>query len=398
MNKKTILAVDVGTGMVKVFAGKLQADGTVDILGSGTAPTAGYEKGVITDVNALTHSIRQAVDCVIMAVDEQMTDCVYLGISGSTLVTQNSIGSVAVTTPETITPQDIERACKAATFEIEQDKYEILHVFAARNSLAKTGEAVEVEAHIVAVPKDILGEISHALKESGLTLNCIIAGDIMAAETIKKELPGKPENFIFMDIGAGTTDFVMYVGGNPCFSASLPLGGDYITNDLMQGLTVNRAHAEEIKRYYSRLSSDLRNQGVVLDCNDYGTTDKHVSYDFLYDIIESRVDEIVGLVYDYIKPRLSQYVTENGQTLERIYLTGGSGAMPSMASRIANVFQINTEMVKPVHLPVEYAQPANTVCYGIIDYGARVLASEPVVGKSAWDVLIRKAKKLLKIC
>lgn len=396
MNKKTILAIDVGTGMIKVFVGRMLSDGSMEILGSGAAPTVGFDRGVITDSNALTHSIRQAVDCVLMAADSQETGCVYLGISGSSLVMQNSIGKIAPITSGIVTSDDVERACKAAAFAVADNDYEILHVFSTRESAIKPGAALEVEAHIISAPKVIVQGLTQALAETGINLNGIVANGIVAAEAMRKELPDERNNFIFMDIGAGTADVVIYVGGKLSSSISLPLGGDYITHDLMQGLSVNRVHAEEIKRYYSRLSPDLHNQGVVLDCNDYGTTDKHISFDFLYDIIESRVDEIVALLYDSVKPLLDKHL--NGQTLECIYLTGGSGTMPSMGSCIAKVFQIYTETIKPAQLADEYAQATNTVCYGIISHGAKLATSEPVAeGCSAWSVFIRKAKKLLKI-
>ncbi|WP_425060782.1 Cell division protein FtsA [Sporomusa carbonis] len=396
MDKKTILAIDVGTGMVKVFSGRQQADGSLQLLGSGAAPTAGYTRGTVTDVNALAHSIRQAVDCVAMAADNQAADSVYLGISGSMLVSQNSVGSVALASPGTVIPADVERACQAAVFAAAKNDHEVLHVFAVKESLVRAGAALEVETHIVTAPKAILQSLTCALTEVGICLNGIVSNVVTAAESMKSELPGQPANFIYMDIGAGTADFAVYVDRRLCLSASLPLGGDYITSDLMQGLSVSRAHAEEIKRYYSRLSSDLRNQGVILDCNDYGTTDKHIPFDFLYDIVESRVDEIVTLVYDYLSPLLKNYLSQPGQVFDGIYLTGGCGSMPSVAACVARVFQIHTEVIKPSRLAVEYAHPANAVCYGIINYGARKLPCESATSRSAWNVFVRKVKKILK--
>jgi cell division protein FtsA len=397
MNKKTILAIDAGTGMIKVLAGRVQTDGSLEILGSGAAPTVGYDRGVITDVNALAHSIRQAVDCVIMAVDSQAADCVYLGVSGSMLSMQNSIGSIAPSNPETVTQQDIERACTAAAFAVMDNDYERLHAFPIKQPAYKPGSALEVDTHVVSAQKAILQGLTQALVTNNLKLNGIVASGIVAAEAMKNELPGQPNNYIFLDIGAGTADFIIYAGGKLCFSASVPLGGDYITNDLMQGLTVNRAHAEEIKRYYTRLSPDLHNQGVILDCNDYGTTDKHIPFDFLYDIVECRVEEIVGLLHDFVKPLVDKYLTANGQALEAIFVTGGAGTMPSMVSCITNVFQIHTEVVKPMQIALEYANPANSACYGILCYGAKEAATKPVAGgASAWDGFINKARKLLK--
>lgn len=396
MDKKNILAIDVGTGMVKVLAGRQEANGRIQIFGSGAAPTAGFAKGVITDIGALAHSIRQAVECVVMATDSKAAGSVYLGLSGSVLVAQNSIGTVAAAAAGAVTGADVERACKAAVFSVADHEYEVLHVFPAREAVTQTGAALEVETHIISAPKDTLAELSSVLSGSGIHLNGIVASGIMAAEGMNNELPDQPANFIFIDIGAGVADISLYVEGRLRSSAALPLGGDYITSDLMQGLSVNRAHAEEIKRYYSRLSPDLRNQGVVLDCNDYGTVDKHIPFDFLYDIIESRVEEIVALVHGYLQPLQAEYLTKPGQTFAAIYLTGGCGAMPSMVACTARVFQIQATAVTPAALAAEYAHPANTVGYGILKHGAKNMEAEPVGGRSAWDTLVHKAKKLLK--
>ncbi|SMD05876.1 cell division protein FtsA [Sporomusa malonica] len=397
MDKKTILAIDVGTGMVKVLAGRQEADGRVELLGSGAAPTAGYARGFVTDINALAHSIRQAVDCVVMAADCQTAGSIYLGISGSMFTAQNSVGIVAPASPGTVTGADVERACKAAVFAVANDEYEVLHVLPAKENAAQPGAALEVKTHIVAASKTLLQNLTNALSGNGIRVSGIVAGGIVAAEGMKNELPGQPSNYIFIDIGAGSADISVYADGRLFSSASLPLGGDYITSDLMQGLSVGRAHAEEIKRYYSRLSPNLRNQGVILDCNDYGTTDKHIPFDFLYDIIESRVDEIVTLVYDDLKPLMDNHLSDHGQVFESVYLTGGCGAMPSVAACAAKVFQIHTETVKPERLAVEYVHPANTVCYGIIKHGAKVAASELATERSAWNVFVHKAKRLLKI-
>ncbi|QDR80392.1 cell division protein FtsA [Sporomusa termitida] len=396
MDKKNILAIDVGTGMVKVLAGRQEANGRIQLFGSGAAPTAGFAKGVITDIDALAHSIRQAVECVVLATDSRAAGSVYLGLSGSVLVTQTSIGTVAAATAGVVTGADVERACQAAVFSVADHEYEVLHVFPAREDVTQAGAALAVETHIISAPKATLAELSRVLSRSGIQLNGIVASGIIAAEGMNTELPGQPTNFIFIDIGAGVADISLYVKGRLRSSAALPLGGDYITSDLMQGLSVNRAHAEEIKRYYSRLSPDLRNQGVVLDCNDYGTVDKHIPFDFLYDIIESRVEEIVTLVYGYLKPLQAEYLTKPGQTFETVYLTGGCGAMPSMGACVAKFFQLPTTTVTPEGLSAEYVHPANTVCYGILKHGARITENEPVGGHSAWNTLVHKAKKLLK--
>ena len=367
----------------------------VEVLGSGAAPSAGYSRGKITDIPALTQSIRQAIDCVTMAVDKKTVGTICLGISGSSLISLNSVGSVSPKIPSEFSRTDIDRACQAAVFAISQSDYEVLHVYPVKELLSGEGTALEVEAHIVTAHRPTLEDLKSALGELNIFVDSVVAGGVVAAEVMKGELPNKTADFLFIDIGAGTADIVLYKDKKICLSVSLPLGGEYITNDLIQGLSVSRSHAEEVKRYYARLSPDLRNQGVILDCNDYGTTDKHIPFDFLYDIIESRVDEIVGLVYDYLKPLIEQNCEKE---LEGIYLTGGCGAMPSMSGALAKVFKLPVEVVKPSLLANEYAHPDNTVCYGIMSYCiGRKMPCGLSDDHSTWNSIVRKAKKFLKI-
>jgi cell division protein FtsA len=49
---------------------------------------------------------------------------------------------------------------------------------------------------------------------------------------------------LVIDIGRGTTDYVLYREGHPWVTGVLPLGGDHLTNDLALGLRVTPAHAE----------------------------------------------------------------------------------------------------------------------------------------------------------
>ena len=52
---------------------------------------------------------------------------------------------------------------------------------------------------------------------------------------------------MLIDIGGGTTDFVVYVDGAVKQSGVLAVGGDHITNDISIGLKIPTARAEKLK-------------------------------------------------------------------------------------------------------------------------------------------------------
>lgn len=50
-----------------------------------------------------------------------------------------------------------------------------------------------------------------------------------------------------IDMGGGTTDYILYVDGAVKQSGTVGIGGDHITNDISMGLRIPMARAEKLK-------------------------------------------------------------------------------------------------------------------------------------------------------
>ncbi|AIF52055.1 cell division protein FtsA [Pelosinus sp. UFO1] len=396
MDGRYILGIDIGTSTIKVFIGTLDTNGNVLVAGSGTAPTVGFKKGIFSDPKLLAMTIKQAVDCAVGATDICVKDA-YIGISGIEIKAVNSLGSVSPLLTDQITQDDISRGKRAATFVAVTEDHEVLHVLPQKFfvdkqrvelPLQENGSHLEVQAHIVSIPKKILNSLVNAIEELGINVVNVVVNSIVVTENIKSTSSG---NFLLMDIGAGTTELTLYQEGYVFLSASLPLGGDYITSDIMQGISISWNHAEEIKKYYAKLDKQLRGQEITLDCNAYNTTDKHIPYDFLNDIVESRVSEIIYLLSDYLKLSLEEI------QIGKVFLTGGCGAMPSFIECIGTTFGVPVEIIHPSDLPPEYSSPGNTACYSIVKYAVKNLSKPQVApGSNAWQRLMNRCNKFFK--
>ncbi|VBB06213.1 cell division protein ftsa [Lucifera butyrica] len=373
---RNIIGVDVGTCTVTALAGSVDGNGAVTVHGSGIAPTVGFSQGTLTDVTALADSIKQAVDCARAAADLNCEQ-VYLGIGGIALGAANESGQVAPAFPDRITAEDVQRACRAAAIAIDSQEFQILHLIPRRfwindeefeDPLRCKGSSLKVDTHIVSIPRERIDPLLAALRAVHIEVACVVANIVVLADAVKTALD--TANYMVIDIGGGTTDIALFQNKKIAMSLSLPLGGNYITNDIMQGLDVTWKHAEAVKRYYAaKLDSSLYGKGVMLDCNDYGTVDKQVPYDFLYVIIESRVEEILSIVYDYVKP----YLISCG--VDIIYLTGGCAQMPSIQNSLQKKFNLGVADIGPDLLAQEYRSPGNTACFGVFMYAAN---NEPV--------------------
>ena len=113
MDNRNIMGIDIGTSVIKVFIGTISGDGSILIAGSGTMPTTGFVKGIITDVTALAMSIHQAVECAIMATDIVIHDA-YIGMGGAEISSVTSIGSIAPSNMDGITQEDMSRLYQSA--------------------------------------------------------------------------------------------------------------------------------------------------------------------------------------------------------------------------------------------------------------------------------------------
>jgi cell division protein FtsA len=397
MDSKNILGIDIGTSNIKIFVGKIGLDGHVTIAGSGQMTTNGFAKGVISNCNLLVKSIEQAVDCAVMATNLSVKDA-YIGIGGMELNAVNSIGSIAPSAPSNITIDDMNRVYRAAALVAIPDDHEVLHVLPQKIfvdkqrknglPLQEKGSHLEVEAHVVSIPKMTLNDLIKEIETLGIHVVGVIANAVAVTEAI---IPVPAENFLVIDIGAGSTELILYQEGHIDFTTALPLGGNYITSDIMRGLAISWEHAEEIKKYYTKLNKQLQGQEIILDCNAYGTTDKHVSYDFLYKIVESRICELVYLMHEHSKI----FLAEN--KIEKIFLTGGCGAMPGFVQNIEATFGIPVQVVIHQELPLEYRSPENAACYGILKYAGKNLPKPQVILESnPWRSLMSKCRNFLK--
>ncbi len=123
------------------------------------------------------------------------------------------------------------------------------------------------------------------------------------------------ESEAIVDIGATTTNLVVHTNGIPQFVRILMMGGQDVTNRLIQDLGVNLPTAESLKR-----------ETAVGDEAGMTATSGSPS-DVMSDIVLTLVDEIRGSL-DYF---LASTPVEH---LDRIVLTGGGSLVPGLDERL----------------------------------------------------------------
>ncbi|MGH2669094.1 MAG: cell division protein FtsA, partial [bacterium] len=236
--KEHVAGLDIGTTKVCAVVGEVDEDGGVHIAGAGSVPSSGIRKGVVTDIDATTGAIEDAVERA-----ERMSGAeiraLYVGVSGEHITSTNSRGIVAISRGDhEISPGDVERVIDAARMAaLPASDREVVHLLprgfvvdgqdGVRNPVGMYGARLEVEAHIVTGTSTVLANLLKCVQRAGLEIEEIVLEPLASAEAALT--PAERElGVVLADIGGGTTSVGVLTGGGLCHTAILPVGGHHL--------------------------------------------------------------------------------------------------------------------------------------------------------------------------
>ena len=175
----------------------------------------------------------------------------------------------------------------------------------------------------------------------------------------------KEAGALVVDLGAGTSDYVLYRKGYIVKTGVVPVGGDHITNDLSLGLRVGRKSAEEIKTKSGRAyyESADRDEKVWL-YGDLTIGDREYPKAAITRIIEARVNEI----FEIIKEQLQEAeVFEPADIASGVVLSGGSSRLEGIAITAERAFGLPARSARgPTDVAVELRKPEYTTALGLL--------------------------------
>src|SRR5437588_7626355 len=323
-----MIGLEIGTSKICVVVGESRPDGTVKIVGVGQTPARGVRKGEIVDFETAMKCVHEAV------VDaEQKSDVmirsVYVAISGGHIQSFNNRGCVML--PEErdeIDDQDVEDvkvnarevsipAPNAFLHSIIQH-YHVDGQDGVLNPVGMLGEKVEADFHIIHGVRNRIQNTIRCVKELPLEVEDVVFSALASAQVVLTQHQ-KNLGALVVDIGGGTTDYILYVDGAVKQSGILAIGGDHVTNDISMGLRIPMTRAEKLKIEEGSvtLGNCLPGETVLLK-DDSGFAGKEIERETLSTIIHVRLRQ----TFELLKRKLEeeQFINYIG---EGVFITGG---------------------------------------------------------------------------
>jgi len=378
MNQKQenlIVVLDIGSAWTRVLAADLNED-ALRYRGHGVVESTGMRKGLIAELGPAAKAVRAASEEAERVARVNIDSCA-VGVGGPHIRGLNTNGGLLLgSRMREITREDVKMAVDRARAVERPPDREILHLLPRQfilddqpgifDPVGMVGARLEVDLHIATCSGSALQSTVTCANRAGLEVAEAVLESIASAEATlsadEREL-----GVCLMDIGAHSTDLIVFFEGAVAHTASVPIGGAHFTNDLAIGLQMPVAEAEELKRQYGNAVVTAVPQDAEIEIAN--PEPQILPLRMMAEILEPRARELLYYVRESLR---------HGGVLEALgagcVLTGGGAMLSGMLDVTESQLRVPARTGLPVrisHMPGELAHPGFSAAIGMLLYAHR---------------------------
>jgi len=303
-----------------------------------------------------------------------------VGIAGSHMRGVNSHGGISFgTRAREITRDEIRLAVdKARGIPLPPDR-EIVHLLpqefildeqtGIHDPLGMMATRLEVRVHMVTAASSATQNVVTAVNRAGVHVDDTMFEALACADSVLRS-DERELGVCLADLGAGSTDMIVFQESAVSHTAVIPIGGDHFTSDLSVGLCTPVAEAEKIKKLYGNVMVTLIPEGNEVEVPSVGDRPSRlISQRLVAEILEPRARELFEMMRENLR--------HHGM-LERcmggIVLSGGASRLPGILDIAESVLRRPVRLSWPVpmsKMPAALAEPEFATVLGMVSYGHR---------------------------
>lgn len=391
-----IAAIDLGTTKIVTIVAEVSSNG-VKVIGYNQAPyQGGIMRGNVVNIQKCLETLLPTLDCVNEQIntmpdsDPRQISEVYVGISGhhlncieNTLHRNRNIS----TSRQLINQEEVQTMidemfntpvdAKEQVLEVIPQSFNVDEQIGCSNIIGMDGDTIEAKFKLFVGKVSSVNHIKLVLNRANLTLKKMYLSSIASAEAVLTD-DEKELGVMMIDIGAGTSDVVVYYDNIIRHIAVIPFAGNAITQDIRLTCEVSFKNAELLKRQHGSCLSEQAQENKHIAIRDkYGNITQEIPYKYLAETIEARVCEIIATALHELE--LSGFKDK----VKKIVLTGGSSSLNHIQTLTKELSGLNVRLSTPINPNIlstsisEIYKPGASTAVGLILLGK----NEPVTEK-----------------
>jgi cell division protein FtsA len=379
------VGLEIGTSKICVVVSEAKGDGTLKVLGVGTVPSRGVRKGEIVDFDTARRCVHDAIVDAEEKSDVEISE-VYLGITGGHIRSFNNRGVILLEDGrEEIDEQDLEDVRTNAREVSLPAEDCILHTIIQHyyvdgqdgvlNPVGLLGKKLEADYHIAYGIRTRVQNAIRCVKELELEPADVVINSFATAQAVLDKNQ-KQLGAVVIDIGGGTTDYVVYVDGAVKQSGVVCVGGDHVTNDISIGLKIPTTRAEKLKTQEGSvtLGTALPGETILLK-DETGFAGREVERELLNQIIHSRMREMLEIAKRQIDSEHNLNYVGAG-----IFITGGCSQLRGLEALTSDVFGLPVKLARTLPMAgvtTAFENPQFSTALGLVRYAQLMHMDRP---------------------
>ncbi len=366
--KKYIAAIDLGTSKVVTLIGEKMPSGKIHVVAHCEAPSKGVTRGEVLNMQEVEQAVLPTVEEVKRQTGLEFSE-VYVGVAGQhTRCLSDSFNVLRKDNYAEISEEEIKQLEHNMFHTPIAADEEILHVLPQNynvddhmgiiNPVGMLGRKLEANFRVFVGRKSSTEHTKRAIERMKMTMKQVVLEPLASSAAVLHD-EEKEMGVAMIDIGAGTTDLIIYYDKIVRYSAVIPFGGNVISEDIRKGCGILPRQAEQLKIQYGSCYGDLAVDNKIITIPGVcGRESREVSFKLLAQIIESRMEEIIEAVMYEIEQ--SGY----GDKLHAgIVLTGGGATLEHLPEFMRYKTGLDIRRGKPIFLTSDSSEELNLCSY-----------------------------------
>ena len=272
-NSNTVTVLDVGSAKTVALICQNGESG-LSYRGHAVVESRGSRKGIIVELDKAVQSIQRAMEEA-----EKLAGCTVgnamVSVAGSHIKGITSRAGITLGgRAREVTREDIRMAVEKARSVVLPADREVVHLLpqefildeqaGVQDPAGMMGRRLEVNLHMVTASSSAMQNIVTAANRAGIHVDNVVYEGLMSADAVLRA-DEKELGVCLADIGAGSTDIIVYSDGMVAHTGVVPIGGDHFTNDVAVGLRTPIVAAEKIKKGFGHTVSSEVPEGDEIE-------------------------------------------------------------------------------------------------------------------------------------
>ena len=341
-SKDPIAALEIGTSSTVLAIGEPQGANSIKIAALSAIPSFGVRKSQITDIGQAAHS----VDSVLKSVERDFGYSIghaCLAVSGAHIRTRRLVTQWQIS-GKTVGEEDMREIYnRSLETGLDPDErilldeselgYGLDDMEDITSPLGMAGHVLKRRSLCIHGGKPRVSDAQSAARQAKLEISDVYFAGTCAANAVLTQTD-RSAGVLAIDMGGGSTSYMLYEGGRLMHAGVIGVGGDHITNDIRSAFSLTQTQSEEIKRKASALVGGGDGPArITVTAGTPGFDPVTVSQRALETVVNARLQELFAVILDSLDRENLAHRFNAG-----IVLTGGVVATPGITVLAENVF------------------------------------------------------------